>query len=286
MRPLEEQKILPLGKGSLKTLGPFIYVAYECNIWSVSVYHKCSFRCVYCSTEAQGRTKPALTKSDIVHYLDSFCAHGDDRPLLVGGLSDPYPPEEEQHRLTRFFIEQVTARRLHFQIVTKGSLIERDIDLLKNNPYLDHVCFTVTHTSDEFFKKYEPGAPLFPARKAAIEQLACAAIPVFANICPWIPTLTPVEAIADEIPAEVTIKVAALTYGHHVAEVRKEYLGINMSSAEKVFGKYWTQDQINAAYLDEYKRIGKGKNGNIKWLALSGRGDNFSLYLKEPPAVH
>ena len=48
----------------------------------------------------------------------------------MGTNTDPYQPAEGHYRLTRGLVEVLSRRRNPFSILTKSSLIVRDIDLL------------------------------------------------------------------------------------------------------------------------------------------------------------
>jgi len=267
----------------IKTIGPIAFVGCECTFWSWSPYDKCSFRCVYCSVEAQGKSKPAITKEEIGPLLDDYVRlAGDKYPLIMGGPSDAYPEEERECQLTRHALGEFAKRHIRFVLVTHGDMLVRDIDLLLANPRLESIGMSVPHANNDNIRKYESGAPTFEARIKAVHQVHDAGLPVHVNISPWIPGITEVEKIAHEMPADITVNVGPLSYNQHQREMFTHLFGRIVPSAQRVFGEQFpTQAIINEAYLEEYRRVGKGKKGNLRWLVPPGGGKNFTNYLPD-----
>lgn len=269
---------------TIQNIGPIAFVGCECQFWSWSPYDKCSFRCVYCSVEAQGKSKPAITVEEIGPLLDDYIRlAGDKYPLILGGPSDAYPEEEREHQITRYILEEFAKRKLRFVLVTHGDMLVRDIDLLKKNPRLDAIGISVPHANNDNVRKYESGAPTFEARVKAVHEVYEAGLPVHVNISPWIPGVTEVEKIAREMPADIVVNVGPLSYNQHQREMFTHLFGRIVPSAQRVFGEQFpTQTVINEAYLEDYRRIGPGQKGNLRWLVPPGSGKNYTNYLPNP----
>ncbi len=92
----------------------------------------------------------------------------------------------------RAVLEVLTAFRHPVAITTKGTLIERDIDLLAPLAAqgLAHVCISVTTLDASLSRAMEPRVPTPARRLAAIRRLAEAGIPVRVMASPMIPGLT------------------------------------------------------------------------------------------------
>ncbi len=127
------------------------------------------------------------------------------RPIALGTNTDPYQPLERRLRVTRSILEVLQNCKHPVTIVTKSSLILRDLDILADlaRQGLVHVSLSVTTLDAELKRKLEPLAAAPHARLATIRALAAEDIPVGALVAPVIPGLTDheleriVEAVAD-----------------------------------------------------------------------------------------
>jgi len=113
------------------------------------------------------------------------------KSINLGANTDPYQPIERKLKVTRSILEVLQEFRHPVTIVTKGHLIERDIDILaamaRDNLASVHVSVT---TLDAALKRIlEPRAPSAAARLHAIRCLKEAAIPVAALVAPVIPAI-------------------------------------------------------------------------------------------------
>lgn len=265
-------------------VGPIAFIGGKCQFWAWSPYDKCSYRCIYCSIEAQGKSRPAIAADEIGPLLDSYLMHKHTltNPLVLGTTADAYPPEELEYGLTRKLLEELATRDIPFSIVTHGDIIVRDIGLLRQSPGLRNVVLSIPHACDGNIRKYEPGAPSFEARIRAVELLLAAGLPVSVNIAPWVPELTDVERIVDALPAGIEINVGPLYYNADNLDLVNNLCGREMSSSQRVFGKkYPLQRDINTLYLAEYSRIGVGKHGNLKWLPVPDGDGSFTAKLPD-----
>lgn len=110
-------------------------------------------------------------------------------PINIGSVTDPYQPIERQYRITRQLLEVALTHRQPVTLITKGSLIERDIDLLSelSQLRLASVVVTITTLEGELARKLEPRASAPWRRLETVRRLAAAGIPVGVSIGPIIP---------------------------------------------------------------------------------------------------
>jgi DNA repair photolyase len=113
------------------------------------------------------------------------------KAINLGANTDPYQPIERKLNVTRSILEVLQEFRHPVTIVTKGHLIERDLDILaamaRDNLASVHVSVT---TLDPALKRVlEPRAPSHAARLHAIRCLKEAGIPVGALVAPVIPAI-------------------------------------------------------------------------------------------------
>ena len=116
-------------------------------------------------------------------------------PMAIGTNTDPYQPIEKKHEIMRACLQVLSDAGHPVAIVTKGSLIERDIDILADMAKrgLVRVGISVTTLDARLSRLMEPRAPSPQRRLKMIRTLASAGIPVRIMASPMIPALTDPE---------------------------------------------------------------------------------------------
>jgi DNA repair photolyase len=113
------------------------------------------------------------------------------KTINLGANTDPYQPIERKLKVTRSILEVLQEFRHPLTIITKGHLIERDIDILaemaRDNLAAVHV--SVTTLDSDLKRILEPRAPAAAARLHAIRTLHAAGVPVGALVAPIIPAI-------------------------------------------------------------------------------------------------
>ena len=116
-----------------------------------------------------------------------------EEEIALGTATDPWQPIERRTRLTRSLLE-VMARRdgLRLGIVTKSTLIARDLDLLleihRRSTLVIHI--TITTPDAELARKLEPRAPRPDLRFATVRRLREAGLRVGILNSPLLPGIT------------------------------------------------------------------------------------------------
>lgn len=105
----------------------------------------------------------------------------------MSNSSDPYPNLDSQTGLTRQCLEIMATCDCRIQIITKSTLVTRDIDVLKK--VASTVSMTITTERDAVAKLLEPNAPPPSERLKAVETLIRKGIPTSVRIDPMIPFL-------------------------------------------------------------------------------------------------
>lgn len=171
---------------------------------SVNPYRGCEHGCIYCfarPSHAFLGLSPGLdfetrlvARPGIGAVLDRELRARRYRPatIALGTNTDPYQPCEAQHRVMREVLEVVSAHRHPVAITTKGTLVERDLDLLAPMAAqgLATVGISLTTLDAGLSRRMEPRAAAPARRLATIRRLADAGIPVRAMIAPVVPGLT------------------------------------------------------------------------------------------------
>jgi len=115
--------------------------------------------------------------------------------LAIGTNTDPYQPVESRYRIMRRVLQVLSDWNHPVGIVTKGALIERDLDILSGlaGRGLVSVGISVTTLDPGLSRRLEPRAPVPARRLAAMAALAAAGVPVRVMVAPVIPVLTDPE---------------------------------------------------------------------------------------------
>jgi DNA repair photolyase len=114
------------------------------------------------------------------------------KPITVGANTDPYQPLEKRLTVTRSILEVLRETRHPVTIITKGSLIARDLDLLADlaRDGLVNVFVTVTTLDNDTKRLLEPRAAAPAARLKIIRQLTECGVNVGVLVAPIIPLIT------------------------------------------------------------------------------------------------
>src|SRR5579862_2211260 len=158
---------------------------------SINPYQGCEHGCIYCyarPSHAYLGLSPGLdfetrlfAKRNAAQLLrEELSRPGYQCKLIsLGANTDPYQPVEREHRITRGVLEVLNEFRHPVGIVTKGSLIERDIDLLAELAREDlvHVFISVGTLDGEIARTLEPRAAAPYRRIETICRLSAKGIP-------------------------------------------------------------------------------------------------------------
>jgi DNA repair photolyase len=182
--------------------------------WSLNPYRGCVHACHYCYARAthsyfglnadEDFESTIFVKANLPEVLRSELARGamGAERVSIGTATDPYQPIEGKYRLTRRSLEALLDYRHPTSIVTKSTLIVRDLDLLTElSRYTDvHVYFTVTTVDREIWKAVEPGTPPPEKRFQAVRRLRDAGVYAAVFMAPVLPGITDssasIEAVA------------------------------------------------------------------------------------------
>ncbi|MBC8130830.1 MAG: PA0069 family radical SAM protein [Rhizobiaceae bacterium] len=171
---------------------------------SVNPYRGCEHGCVYCfarPSHAYMGLSPGLdfeaklfAKPNAAELLEREIAKPgyEPRTIAIGTNTDPYQPIEKSWRIMREVLEVLEAADHPVGIVTKSSLVTRDIDILSRMAAkgLVKVALSVTTLDRTLARAMEPRAATPAKRLDAVKALSEAGIPTMVMTAPIIPGLT------------------------------------------------------------------------------------------------
>jgi len=180
---------------------------------SINPYRGCESGCSYCYARPSHQylgLSAGLDFETRLYYKKNVAAHLREElsrrsyrpsPINLGANTDPYQPIERKYGVTRSILEVLAESHHPVTIVTKHSLVVRDLDVLSQlaAERLVKVFVSVTTLDDELKRRMEPRAASPGARLAAIGRLAEAGIPVGVMYAPVVPAINDheLEAVLD-----------------------------------------------------------------------------------------
>jgi DNA repair photolyase len=222
-------------------------------MWSTNPYQGCEHGCIYCyarnTHEYWGFSagldfeSKIIVKKDAPKLMEKFILHPNWKatPISVSGNTDCYQPLERKYELTRGILKVFAQYRHPVGMITKNSLITRDIDLLQDlaKDNLVHVYISVTTLNEDLRRQMEPRTASAVKRLKTIEELSKAGVPVGIMNAPVIPGLN-----HHEIPA--IMKAAA---DHGALNAGMTVVRLN-GSIGKIF-----EDWLRKNFPDRFEKV-------------------------------
>lgn len=106
--------------------------------------------------------------------------------VWVSGVCDPYQPSEARYEITRKCLEILARCQWPVVIQTRSPLVLRDMDLFEKSKHIE-VGLSITTSSDEIRKVFEPRAPSIRERLKTLGELHGNGIRTYAMIAPILP---------------------------------------------------------------------------------------------------
>ena len=283
--------------------------------YSINPYRGCEFGCRYCyarythefmapktpATHAPGAMdlrdpetfeRLIFLKQNAAWLLEQELRKIDPADeIALGTATDPYQPIERKARITRSLLE-VFARRSGYRlgIVTKSTLIERDIDLLveiaRRNTLVVHV--TITTPDADLARLLEPRAPRPDLRFRAVRQLREAGIVAGVFGSPVLPGITDTVAALDAMAQHADAVRASFFAAHplflkpcsrptYLSFIREHFPALEGDYAERFgaadFASRPYRDRLAAMVEEACRRHGLGKRSSDALLTRSEGGD-------------
>jgi DNA repair photolyase len=202
--------------------------------WSLNPFLGCSHACTYCFSRAyhaRYRDRNVGTDFDskvevrvnIADVLRRELRRPREGSLAIGTATDPYQPIEGKYRLTRHCLEALVDRPVPTSIVTKGPLVVRDIDVLKE---LDErtdltVYFSVPCVDEDVVRRTDPGTAPPRQRLRALNMLREAGLDAAVLCMPVLPGISDSEESLDAA-ARAASEAGATAFRHRALKIDVE----------------------------------------------------------------
>ena len=172
--------------------------------YTINAYRGCSHACSYCFARpthayldlnvGDDFDRKIVVKVNAVERVraELHPKRWAGEPIAMGTNTDPYQRCEGKYHLTEGIIEALTERSNAFSILTKSTLVLRDIDLLvEASKHADvRVNFSIGTLDDEVWRMTEPGTPHPRQRVKAVKTLNEAGVACGVLMAPIIPGLS------------------------------------------------------------------------------------------------
>jgi DNA repair photolyase len=174
---------------------------------SINPYQGCEHGCIYCYARPSHSyldLSPGLDFESRIFYkpeaperlLEEWQKPGYVcEPITIGANTDPYQPAEKTVAVTRKLLELFLKYRHPVNLITKGNLILRDIDLLAELAVLRlcSVAVSLPTMNEDLKRIMEPRVPSAESRLKVIAALTASRIPTSVLVAPVIPAINDAE---------------------------------------------------------------------------------------------
>jgi DNA repair photolyase len=226
------------------------------GMYSMNPYQGCEHGCIYCyarnTHEYYGFSagldfeSKIIVKQNAPELLEKHILNPKWQPvpIMLSGNTDCYQPQERKFQITRKMLQVLAKYRHPVGIISKNSLVTRDIDVLKDlaSDRLVHVMISITTLNEDLRRAMEPRTVSGLKRLKVVEELAKSNIPVGIMNAPVIPGLnhheipTILKAAADH--GALTAGMTVVRLNGSIGQLFEDWLRKNFPDR---FEKVWNQ---------------------------------------------
>ncbi|WP_152347813.1 Rv2578c family radical SAM protein [Brevibacterium sp. CFH 10365] len=260
--------------------------------WTVNPYRGCSHACVYCFARNTHRyldlgsgtdfDRQVVVKVNIADVLAAEVA----RPkwtrdhVALGTNTDPYQRAEGRYSLMPGIITALAEQSTPMSILTKGTLLRRDLPLLARaaEDVPVEISMSIAVHDDALQQSIEPGTPTTKARLATVRAAAELGFAVTVFMMPIMPKLTDSRDHLDSaLRAIKDAGAARVVYGAlHLRPGAREWFFEWLEREHPELLPRYRRMYARSSYASkEYRRwLGERINPLIDGYGLRGRNDD------------
>lgn len=153
--------------------------------YTVDPYQNCEFGCIYCDSTYDPTVYVRINAADL---LEKELPNLQRERVIIGSVNDPYQPVEQTYQLTRRLLKILHKHGYPVHILTKSTLIKRDIDLLSTIDDVT-VTFSILSLDTTLTQHLEKQVPSPEKRMKVMQQLADQGIHTGVAVIPILPYL-------------------------------------------------------------------------------------------------
>jgi len=243
--------------------------------WTINPYRGCSHACVYCFARGTHEyldldgggdfDSQIVVKVNVAEVLQKELRRGTwkHESVALGTNTDPYQRAEGRYKLMPDIISALSSSGTPMSILTKGTLIRRDIGVLKDAAKLVpiDVQMSIAMYDDELQRSIEPGTPSTQARLDTVRALTDAGFRVGVFLMPIMPHLTDSLTAIDD----------ALRRIHAAGADHVIYGSLHLRAGVKAWFMQWLERE-HPELMSSYRVLYPGTAANApkdyrKWLS-------------------
>jgi DNA repair photolyase len=181
--------------------------------YGMNLYRGCTHNCVYCDGRAEKYQvegefgKEVTVKVNAIEVLRRELNPKRKRipfkrsfMMVGGGVGDSYQPVEKNYQLTRQALQLIDEHNFPVHLLTKSTLIERDLDIIKkiNTKTRAIVSFSFSSVDEQISALVEPGVPSPTERLHTLARFKHEGIACGMFLLPVIPFLSDTPELMDK----------------------------------------------------------------------------------------
>ncbi|MDQ3715035.1 MAG: Rv2578c family radical SAM protein, partial [Actinomycetota bacterium] len=185
--------------------------------WTINPYRGCTHACVYCYARGshswleldtgRGFDTEIVVKVNVAGVLERELARPSwaHDPVALGTNTDPYQRAEGRYRLMPGIIAALAGSGTPLSILTKGTLLRRDLPLLRAAAREVPVglAISIAIVDEDLQPTLEPGTPSVRARLDLVHALTEAGLPCGVFVAPVLPYLTDTDEHLDRLLGQI-----------------------------------------------------------------------------------
>ncbi|RYG08459.1 MAG: PA0069 family radical SAM protein [Chitinophagaceae bacterium] len=259
--------------------------------YSLNPYQGCEHGCTYCYARNAHQywgysagldfERKIIVKKDAPALFKKFLGKKgwDATTISLSGNTDCYQPAERKFKLTRQLLEIALAYRQPIGMITKNSLILRDIDILQEMAKLNLVMVysSINSLNNKLRLAMEPRTATATQRLKVVEELSKAGIPMGVMVAPLVPGLSD-----HEIPA--ILKAVA-----NAGAIRAGYTIVRLNGAVGPIFEDWLRKNFPDRFEKVWHMIQNCHGGNVNDSRFGDRmrGDgNIARIIRDSFKLH
>lgn len=243
--------------------------------WTLNPYRGCTHACHYCFArryqsqlelgESEDFSSVVLVKTNFPEVLARELSRRrlGDQMVALGTATDPYQPIEGRYRVTRRTLAALIGHPTPVGLVTKGTLVVRDADLLAELSRRTRctVTFSLPTVDEDAWRKLEPGTAHPRQRLRAVRRLRDAGVDAGVLMAPIVPGISShpakiertIEAIVDSganYVGSLLLHLEGGTRRHFLDFLAREYPQLVAG-----YGRLYAGKHASASYATRFRTV-------------------------------